>query len=226
MGEGRILEPGRLFGRMMGLLLFAGIVSLSGCDGDTLYDPVPADVDAPVVTVLSPANGVEVQAGQRVPISVSATDVEGVSTITLRITGAVTETITIPITPPRDSVRADTAVSVPSGASGSIQIVATGTNTQGVQGQAPNVLLSVTTVDGLAPWVSLSVQTAPRMELGDKIKVTVRAYDNAGGSGIASTALTAIITNTKRSRVLPRRRLCQRVQHLCATNLHLRFHTC
>ena len=57
MGEGRIVKPGRLIGRNIGLLLLAGIVSVSGCDGDTLYDPVPADVDPPVVAVLSPANG-------------------------------------------------------------------------------------------------------------------------------------------------------------------------
>ena len=55
MGEGRMIEPGRLFGRRMSLLLLAGTVALSGCEGDTLYDAVPADVDPPVVTVVSPA---------------------------------------------------------------------------------------------------------------------------------------------------------------------------
>lgn len=198
MGERRIVKPGRLIGRNIGLLLLAGIVSVSGCDGDTLYDPVPADVDPPVVAVLSPANGAEVQAGQRVPIRVSATDVEGVSTISLRISGAVNETISIPISPPRNTVQADTSVTIPPGASGSVQITATGINTQGVQAQAENVLLSITNIDALAPWVSLSVETAPRMEVGDRIKVTVRAYDNPGGSGIANTALTAIVTNTSR----------------------------
>ena len=42
MGEGRNFEPGRLFGRLMSLLLLASTVALSGCDGDTLYDAVPA----------------------------------------------------------------------------------------------------------------------------------------------------------------------------------------
>ncbi len=54
----------------------------------------------------------------------------------------------------------------------------------------------------MAPWVSLSVETAQRMEVYDTIKVTVKAYDNPGGSGIASTALTAIVTNTSRADTL------------------------
>ena len=36
----------------------------------------------------------------------------------------------------------------------------------------------------------------------DSIKVTVRAFDNPGGSGIASTELTAIVTNTNRADTL------------------------
>ena len=167
MGEGRMIEPGRLNRRRMSLLLLAGIVALSGCEGDTLYDAVPADVDPPVVAVVSPANGAEVLAGQRVPIQVTATDTEGVSSITLRITGAVSETITFQFTPPLTEAQADTAVTVPEGATGNIQISATGTNTEGVQGQAENIQLSVTTVDGLSPFVSLLVETAPRMELED-----------------------------------------------------------
>ena len=202
MGEGRMIEPCRLFGRRMSLLLFAGIVALSGCEGDTLYDSIPADVDPPVVTVVSPADGAEVLAGQRVPIQVTATDEKGVSSITLRITGAVSRTITLQYAPPLLEIQADTAITVPEGASGNIQIAASGTNTEGAQGQAENVRLSIATVDGLPPFVSLSVETAPRMELEDQIKVTVRAYDNPGGDGVFSTALTAIVTNTARSDTL------------------------
>ena len=165
MGEGRMIEPGRLSGRRMSLLLIAGIVALSGCDGDTLYDSVPADVDPPEITVVSPDDGAEVLAGQRVPIQVTATDEEGVSSITLRITGAVSETITLQFTPPLTEAQADTAITVPAGASGTIQIAASGVNTEGVQGQAENVRLTVTTVDRLPPFVSLSVETAPRLSL-------------------------------------------------------------
>jgi hypothetical protein len=186
----------------MSLLLLAGTVALPGCDGDTLYDAVPADVDPPVLSVDSPTNGAEVQAGQRVPIQVSATDSEGVSTITLRITGAVNETITLQFVPPGVQVQADTAFTIPVDAVGNIQISATGVNTQGVQGQAQSVALFISTTDGLSPWVSLSVQAPPRMELTDLIRATVRAFDNPGGSGIASTGLTAIVTNTSRNDTL------------------------
>lgn len=202
MGEGRIFDPGHRANRLVGLLLMVGLFALPGCEGDTLYDPVPSDVDPPDVEVLSPTNGAEIQAGQRLPIQVSAMDEEGISSITLQITGAVTETIVLQFTPPRTEVQADTAVVVPVGAEGNIQISATGLNTEGVQGQAEGVSLSITTVDALAPWVSLSVETMDRMELTDSIRVTVRAFDNPGGSGISSTALTAIVTNTDRADTL------------------------
>jgi len=202
MGDGRILEPGHKAAWILRLLCTLGIVALSGCEGDTLYDAVSPDVDPPVVGVLSPQDGADVQAGVRLPIQVSATDEEGVSSIILQITGAVTETITLQFTPPRTEVQADTAIMVPVGAEGTLQIRATGINTEGVQGQAEDVLLSITSVDGMAPWVSLSVESMDRMELSDSIRVTIRAFDNPGGSGIASTELTAIVTNTDRADTL------------------------
>ncbi len=202
MGEGRIFEPGRHLGRLMSLLVLAGTVALSGCDGDTLYDVVPTDVDPPVVSVDFPATGAQVQPGQRVPVRVSATDQVGVSSITVRITGAVAQTINLQFVPPEKEVQADTAFTVPVGAQGSIQISASGTNTQGVQASASSVVLSISLVDGISPSVSLSVSLLPRMELSDLIRVTVKAFDNPGGSGIASTGLTAIVTNTSRTDTL------------------------
>ena len=196
MGEGRIFEPGRHLGRLMSLLVLVGTAALSGCDGDTLYDVVPPDVDPPVVSVDFPATGAQVQPGQRVPVRVSATDKVGVSSVTVRITGAVAQTINLQFVPPQKEVQADTAFTVPVGAQGSIQISASGTNTQGVQASASGVVLSISLVDGISPSVSLSVSLLPRMELSDLIRVTVKAFDNPGGSGIASTGLTAIVTNT------------------------------
>lgn len=202
MAGGRGVQPGRLMRRLTGLLMVGGMVAASGCEGDTLYDSVAPDVDPPVVEILTPATGSQVQAGQRVPIRVAADDEEGVSSVTVRVTGLVNQTIFIQFAPPRPSVQADTAIFVPLGASGSIQVGASGVNTKGLAGQASGVSLSVTNTDVLPPWVSLSVETAPRMEMTDEIKVTVRSYDNPGGSGIVKTALTAIVSNTSRSDTL------------------------
>ena len=202
MAGGRGVQPGRLIRRLTGLLMVGGMLAASGCEGDTLYDSVAPDVDPPVVEILTPATGSQVQAGQRVPIRVAADDEEGVSSVTVRVTGLVNQTIFIQFAPPRPSVQADTAIFVPLGASGSIQVGASGVNTKGLAGQASGVSLSVTNTDVLPPWVSLSVETAPRMEMTDKIKVTVRSYDNPGGSGIVKTALTAIVSNTSRSDTL------------------------
>jgi len=202
MGEGRNFQPGRFLGRHGHVWLFAATLAVYGCGGDTLYDSVSPETEPPDVQIVSPTTGAQVQAGQRVPITVSATDDQGVSSITLQVTGVVTQTIYLSFTPPRLQAQADTAISVPAGASGNIQIAASGLNTKGVEGQADAVALTVSSVDASAPWVSLSVQTAPRMELTDQIRVLVRAYDNPGGSGIASTALTAIVSNTARTDTL------------------------
>jgi hypothetical protein len=202
MREGRTQVPGRFFGLPAALAAAVGVFSIFGCDGDTLYDPVAPDVDPPEIQILIPTSGVQVQAGQRVPIRVAGTDQEGVSSITIRVTGAVQQNIFVQFVPPRTAVQADTAITVPVGISGSVQIVASGVNTKGVGGESQSVSLSVTDVDILPPWVSLAVTMAPRMELTDSIRVTVRAYDNPGGSGIARTALTAIVSNTARSDTL------------------------
>ncbi len=202
MGGARMFEPGRLAGRLWRFSLLAGALAIHGCGGDTLYDTVAPEFEPPEVLIVSPTTGAQVQAGQRVPIRVLATDAEGVSSVTLRVTGVVQKTIFLQFAPARTSVQADTAIVVPAGASGDIQISATGVNTRGVEGQAAGVSLSVSNVDALAPWVSLEVQAAPRMELTDEIRVTVRAFDNPGGSGVVRTALTAIVSNTARTDTL------------------------
>lgn len=200
MSEGRKTMAVRSNLRPMSLLQIAGLlVLLSGCQSDTLYDAVPPDVEPPEVTLEYPEDGAQVQAGQRVPIRVSATDEDGVASVTLRITGSVSQTITIQFVPARPEVQGDTAIVVPEGASGTIQINLTGLNTHGVEGQGSGAVLSVTNVDIMPPSVSISVETPERMELTDLIRVTVKAFDNPGGSGIANTGLTAIVTNTART---------------------------
>jgi DNA-binding beta-propeller fold protein YncE len=173
-----------------------------GCVADTLYDPTAPDVDPPVIEVIIPASGVQVQAGQRLPIQVAGSDQLGISSITIQVSGVVQQTIVVQFLPPRTAVQADTAVTLPAGASGTLQILATGVNTKGVQGSAQAVSVGVTDLDILPPWVSLSVSMAPRMELKDSIRVTVRAFDNPGGSRIARTSLTAIVSNTSRTDTL------------------------
>ena len=197
MGASRILEPGTAVAGLRGLLILSGAIGFYACTGDTLYDLV-APGEAPLVEILSPSTGGQILAGQRVPILVTATDPDGISSITVRITGQVSETIVVTFTPPRASVEADTAFVVPMSGSGSVQISATATNSRGVEGHAPPSVLSVSSEDAVAPFVSLTVDLTDRMELTDEIRVTVRAVDNAGGAGIVETALTAIVSNTNR----------------------------
>jgi hypothetical protein len=131
MAEGRGFQPGRPMRRLTGLLLCSGMIAVAGCEGDTLYDSVAPDALPPTVEILTPATGAQVQAGQRVPIRVAATDEDGVSSVTVRVTGVVSQTIFIQFAPPRASVQADTAILVPEGESGNIQVAATGAPTVG-----------------------------------------------------------------------------------------------
>jgi DNA-binding beta-propeller fold protein YncE len=198
MGESHILEPRSAFARLRRVLLFAGTVAVFACGGDTLYDAVAPDVDPPSVLIVEPSSGAEVLAGQRVPIRIEASDPLGVSSITVRTTGEVSSTITIEFTPPRTTVAVDTAIVVPEGAAGSVQIAATAVNARGVTGQATPVNLSVTSDDIVPPDVGITVRANARMELTDEISVTVEAVDNPGGSGITRTAMTALVRNTAR----------------------------
>jgi hypothetical protein len=184
MREGRTQVPGRFFGLPAALAAAVGVLSIFGCDGDTLYDPVAPDVDPPEIQILIPTSGVQVQAGQRVPIRVAGTDQEGVSSITIRVTGVVQETIFVQFVPPRTRC--------PSrhghhrscqGISGSVQITASGVNTKGVGGQSQVSQPQRYRRGLLPPFVSLAVTMAPRMELTDSIRVTVRAYRQSRGIG-------------------------------------------
>lgn len=202
MGAARAFEPVGFVGWLWRVGLLAGVLGLHGCGGDTLYDPAAPDVDPPELQITSPTAGGQVQAGQRVPIQLVGADPQGISSITIRVTGVAQSTIVLQFLPPRTTVEADTAFVVPSGASGALQIAAAAVNTKGVEGQAEAVSLSVSALDFLSPWVSLEVEAAPRMELTDEIRVTVRAFDNPGGSGIDRAALTAIVANTARTDTL------------------------
>lgn len=56
--------------------------------------------------------------------------------------------------------------------------------------------------DAVARAIRVEVETAPRMELTEPIRVTVSAVDNILGPGITETGLTAIVRNTDRADTL------------------------
>ena len=198
MAERRFDEQISSLSQKLGLLLVAGSITYFGCEGDTLYDVTP-DEEAPDVVIVAPVTGSQVVAGSRVPIQVTAEDEEGVSSLAVVLTGQVTETIRYSYAPPRTSVTEDTAIVIPVGAAGEVEIAASALNANAAEGQADTVTLTVTSVDAVVPSVSLLVESAPRMELTDSIRVTVRAVDNPGGSGIIRAGVTAIVENSSRS---------------------------
>jgi len=180
----------------------AGSLLLAGCDGDTLFDPTEQPAGAPIVTVVSPSTGAQVGPGQRVPIQIEASDPDGVSSVVISLSGEASGTIILDFSPPLSSVVADTAFVVPADASGTIRINTTATDTEGIQGQAPEVTLSVSDVDTFQPATAVTVESGARMELMDEIRVTVSANDGPAGSGVAETGFTAIVRNTARTDTL------------------------
>lgn len=189
-------EHPRRLRRILALSAAVGVVALGGCAGDTLFDPAPSTPggDGPVVAILSPTSGSEIVGGQRVPVRIEATDPDGVSSITLRFTGPLTQTLLLDVSPPRTDVTIDTAFTAPAGTSGTLRLTAVGEDTGGEEGPEASVTLSVSDQDGVAPSVRLQVEAGPRMELTDEIRVTVSAVDNPGGSGIVETRATVLVS--------------------------------
>lgn len=130
--------------RRLILVVVAGGLTLYGCRIETLYDPVNPDRTAPDVAVQLPIAGSSTQSGQRVPIRVAASDSIGVVSISLSVSGVLSESIAVDYSPPSTAVLLDTAVVVPVDSVGSLVIDASATNTRGVTGKAPAVIVTVT----------------------------------------------------------------------------------
>ncbi len=151
MRTGRTKTTQRAHVRRLILLVAAGGLALNGCRMETLYDPINPDRTAPDVAVQLPIAGSAAQSGQRVPIRVAASDSIGVVSIALTVTGVLSESIAVAYSPPSTAVLLDTAVVVPVDSVGSLVIDASATNTRGVTGKAPAVIVTVTAPAPVAP---------------------------------------------------------------------------
>ena len=144
MRAGQTRAAQRAHVRRLILLVAVGGLALNGCRMETLYDPIQTDRTPPEVAVQLPIAGSSAQSGQRVPIRVAASDSIGVVSILLSVTGVLSESIAVTYAPASTAVLLDTAVVVPVDSVGSMVIDASATNTRGVTGQAPAVIVTVT----------------------------------------------------------------------------------
>jgi len=161
--------------------------------GNSSSDTVSLILGGPAVDIENLVGGEVIQSGLTLGLRVAARDGAGVREVEITITGVVTETITVQVSPVLDSVVVDTVVVIPAGLSGQMTITATATNSLDVVGQDGPITLTVTTAstsDDLPPDVQLDVTAPERLEFQDLISLSVTSVDNSQGSGIESTGYT------------------------------------
>lgn len=177
------------------------IVTARDETGNVGADTVEVSVGGPRVEILSPADGEPVQSGRSVGVQIMATDPSGISRVELTFSGVASGSWVFPIGG-RDSVVVDTAVTLPAGTAGRLELTAAAVNMPGVTGRGLPIVLNVQNEDlpdETPPTLSFTVSAPKRMEMTDSLKVLVRARDNDGGSGIARMGVTAIAVNSART---------------------------
>ena len=163
--------------------------------GNFSADTVPLLLGGPEVLFTNLVGGEVVQSGATLGLRVQARDGAGVRQVEITVTGVVTETILVPVSPVSDSLVVDTAVVIPAGVTGNMEITARAWNTLDVIGQAGPFTVAVTSTaggDNVPPTVQLTASSTERLELQDLLDVEVTSVDNNGGSGIARTGYTVL----------------------------------
>lgn len=156
-------------------------------------------VRGPRVGLTSPVLGQVLTAGRRVPIRVVAVDQAGVSKIRIDYGGVIQDSVVLALSPDT-LVTADTAVVLPPGVTGSLEIGLAAWNVLGIgtrTGQPHRFTVSLPDADQMGPSLSVELSAPPRMELTDQVRVRVTARDDDGGSGITRVGATVLAINAR-----------------------------
>ncbi len=183
------------------------IAEVTDVNGNVGTDTVEIAIGGPRVEIQSPADGQTVQSGRTVGVRLFAADPSGIPSMRLMYTGVTSDTLVFTFSPVRDSVVVDTAIALPAGVTGTLELTISALNSGGVPGRADPVTLVVeddVVPDTTRPFLSFTVATRPRMELGDSLRITVTARDNDGGSGLSLMGVTALAINAARPDTLTR----------------------
>ena len=130
--------------------------------GNVSADTVALTIGGPRVEFLTVQDGQQVQSGLSLNLQVEAMDPEGILDLVIEVDGAFDASIEYTFNPPVDTIKVDTAVVIPDGITGPIQITATSRNGLGVSGQDGPLTLNI--VD---------------FELGDETPPSVRVSPSA-----------------------------------------------
>ena len=113
--------------------------------------------------------------------------------VEFQITGAFQDTIRRSFSPPPESVRVDTVVTIPAGTTGAIDIVAVARNTLDVSGQDGPIGLQVVQGGGgdvTLPSLRMEVSAPQRLETKDSVRVVITGADDTQGSGLVRAGVT------------------------------------
>ena len=181
------------------------IVTAFDSVGNFSADTVQLILGGPEVLFLNLVGGEVIQSGATLGLRVQARDGVGIRQVEIEVTGVVTETILVPISPVLDSLVLDTIVTIPAALSGNMTITARAWNTLDVIGQAGPFTLTVTSAagtDNVPPTVELAATSSERLELQDFLDVVVTSVDNNQGSGIVRTGYTVLGISPRRGDTL------------------------
>ncbi|HEX2092153.1 MAG TPA: hypothetical protein VHG28_07105, partial [Longimicrobiaceae bacterium] len=172
--------------------------------GNVGADTVIVSIGGPRVQVTSPAADSALRAGTSLVVRVSAEDrTDLIGSVRVRTSGAFARDTTLTFRVPEQ--RTDTVVvfAIPTGVQGDLQIDASATSSQRVEGRARPVRVRIlpAAADAVPPRVSFSVTVPPRMEITDTLVVTVNATDETRVDTIGATVV-AIRRTTAREDTL------------------------
>ncbi|MCJ7626947.1 MAG: hypothetical protein MUO50_01045, partial [Longimicrobiales bacterium] len=173
--------------------------------GNISADTVSLTIGGPRVAFLTLVKGQKIQSGLSLNLQVEAADPEGVTGLTIMITGAFEKVIEIPFNSPPKYVLVDTVVVIPNGIKGLIEITATARNGLAVPGQDGPIQLEVVDFqlgDATAPKLSVSVSSTPRLELKNPVTVVVSGADDTQGTGITRAGYTVKAISPRRGDTL------------------------
>lgn len=175
--------------------------------GNAAQDSVLLIIGGPRVEFRTLRDGQQVQAGLSLNLQVEASDPSRIAEVVIEISGAFQSKIEVPIAVPADTILVDTAVVVPTGITGTANVVATARNTLGVTGQVGPISLrvvSATVVDVTPPRLSMKPVASERLELTDPLQVAISGSDDAQGKGVARAGFTVRAISPRRGDTLVR----------------------
>ncbi|HEY0036098.1 MAG TPA: hypothetical protein VGB66_05385, partial [Longimicrobium sp.] len=165
------------------------VATVADSSGNTRMDTAYVNIGGPRAEVLAPAQNDSVASGALLPVRVLAEDANDlIRAVTVRMTGAFTREISIPLSVPR--ARVDTTISVlipPATGTETIEVVATsGSNIQAVS-RPVAIRVTGAAPDIRAPQVTFTVDETLRRQGTDSVKLTVMATDEVGVDSVGAT---------------------------------------